>query len=235
MISLPDFPAMKDSKPARQTTQKRRVLVADDHPLLREGLMPLINRQKDLECCGETDCAPATQKAIETLKPDLLLLDLRLGEGDGIEFIKMLHSLHPTLPILVLSQFDENTYAERVLRAGARGYVMKQEATEAVLTAIRAVLDGELYVSRRIAVSVLNKFLQSKPTAGSGLVERLSDRELQVFQMVGSGMRTRDISTKLGLSIKTIETHRENIKHKLGLQAGPDLVRHATRWVEGNP
>jgi DNA-binding NarL/FixJ family response regulator len=225
---------MKDANQTPEPATRTRILVADDHPLLREGLVPLINRHEEFECCGEADSATATLQAIGTLKPALLLLDLRLGQDDGIEFIKTLHSLHPTLPILVLSQFDEGVYAERALRAGAKGYIMKHEATEVVFQAIRAVLDGELYVSRKIAVLVLNKFLHGKPSTAGDPVENFSDRELQVFQMVGAGMSTREIAVKLGLSIKTIETHREHLKHKLGLQAGPDLVRHATRWVEGN-
>ena len=211
---------------------RKRIFVADDHPVLRQGIIPLINRDHDLVCCGEADSIAATLQAVETLKPDLLLLDLHLGEGDGIEFIKTLHSLQPKLLILVLSQSDESVYAERALRAGAQGYIMKQEATSAVLNAIRTILNGELYVSRKISVAVLNKFLQAKPGVSTAPLDSLSDRELQVFQMVGAGMTSRQIAAKLGLSIKTIETHREKIKHKLGLQNGKELVLHATRWVE---
>jgi DNA-binding NarL/FixJ family response regulator len=220
--------------PAPESASKKRILIADDHPLLRAGIMLLINRQEDLVCCGEADSAAGTRQAVENLNPDLLVLDLRLDQGDGIEFVKTLHGLRPDLPILVLSQFDENLYAERALRAGARGYVMKQSATVEILDAIRSILNGELYVSRKITVLVLNKFLHGKPGAARGPVENLTDRELQVFQMVGAGMTTRQIAAKLNLSVKTVETHRENIKHKLGLVAGQDLVRHATRWVEGN-
>src|SRR5688572_32972318 len=131
--------------PASDSASRKRILVADDHPLLREGIIPLIDRQKDLICCGEADSAAGTLQAVERLKPDLLIQDLRLGQSDGIELIKTLHSLYPDLPILVLSQFDEGVYAERALRAGAKGYVMKQEASEVMLNAIRAILNGELY------------------------------------------------------------------------------------------
>jgi DNA-binding NarL/FixJ family response regulator len=213
---------------------KKRILIADDHPLMREGIIPLLNRQPDLVCCGAADSAASTLQAVEKLRPDLLILDLRLGDNDGIEFIKTLRGLYPELPILVLSQFDEGLYAERALRAGAQGYVMKHEATEVMLNAIGSILNGELHLSRRMAVLVLNKFLHHKPARAASPVESLSDRELQVFQMVGAGITTRQIALKLNLSVKTIETHRENIKHKLGLHAGPDLVRHAASWVESN-
>ena len=214
---------------------KSRVLVADDHPLLRAGVSQLINRQEDLVCCGEAHDAASTQTAVATHNPDLLLLDLRLGHGDGLEFIKSLKSQFQNLAILVFSQLDEKLYAERALRAGALGYVMKENATDEVLTAIRTVLNGDLYVSRSIAVLALHKSLRTK-TDNKGLgVENLTDRELQVFQLLGAGMNTRQIAEELSLSQKTIETHRENIKQKLGLQSAPETVRYATAWVQGSP
>ena len=215
--------------------RKTRILVADDHPLFREGLVQLINREHDLCCCGETDSVAATYKAVGTLKPDLLVMDLRMGDGDGLELIKALKTHFPDLPVLVLSQHDETLYAERALRAGARGYVMKEEATEEVLNAMRTILKGELYVSRKMSVVVLKKLVGS-PSATSGRqIERLSDRELQVFQMLGSGMSTRQVAAQLHLSFKTVETHRENIKHKLGLRDSAELVRHAAHWVQRRP
>jgi len=213
--------------------QKRRILVVDDHPLLRAGLIQFIDRQRDMTCCGEADSGATTQDAVVRQKPDLLLLDLRLRSEDGLELIKSLKARFPKLLILVISQCDEMLYAERVLRAGARGYIMKEEATEEVLFAIRAVLEGELYLSRKLAIRLVQKTIESRPaTAGPGL-ESLTDRELQVFQLLGAGLNTRHIAERLNLSFKTIETYRENIKHKLGLAGAADLVRYATNWVEG--
>jgi len=215
-------------------TTKTRLLVADDHPLFREGLVQLINREPDLCCCGETDSVAATQRAVTKLKPDLLVLDIRLKEGDGLELIKTLKAGFPNMPTLVLSQHDETLYAERVLRAGARGYVMKEEVADEVRNAIRTILKGDLYVSRKMSVLALHKLLAKVGEIRGSYVERLTDRELQVFQMIGSGMGTADIATELKLSLKTIETHRENIKHKLGLRNAVDLVCHATHWVHGH-
>jgi DNA-binding NarL/FixJ family response regulator len=212
---------------------KSRILIADDHPLFREGIVQLIVRERDLCCCGETDGVRATEAAVARLKPDLLVLDLRLKDGDGLALIKTLKSQFPALPVLVLSEHDETLYAERTLRAGAKGYLMKAEAADEVLNAIRTVLQGELYVSRKMAVLALRKLLDGSSEAGGNYVERLTDRELQVFQMIGSGQGTADIATQLHVSPKTIETHRENIKHKLDLRNAVDLLCHAVHWVHG--
>src|SRR6266511_2181668 len=217
------------SKPAKKT----RILVADDHPLFREGLVQLINRARDFCCCGETDNVASTQTAVTTLKPDLLVLDLRLRDGDGLELLKTLKMQFPKMPILVVSQHDETVYAERALRAGARGYVMKEEATDEVRSAIRTILKGELFVSRKMSVLALHKLLATGHATPRNDVERLTDRELQVFQMIGAGMGTDEIAAELKLSFKTVETHRENIKHKLGLRNAVDLQYHATHWVQG--
>ena len=222
---------MKACRPKR--TKKTRILVADDHPLFREGFVQLINRERDLCCCGETDSVEATYKAVGTLKPDLLVMDLRMGDGDGLELIKALKAGFAALPILVLSQHDETLYAERSLRAGAKGYVMKEEATEEVRYAIRTIIKGELYVSRRMSVLALHKLLSKGTESRGNYIDRLTDRELQVFQMIGAGMATVDIATELKLSFKTVEAHRENIKHKLGLRNAIDLLCHATHWVHG--
>jgi DNA-binding NarL/FixJ family response regulator len=219
-------------KPNRQA----RVLVVDDHPLVREGLMAMISRHRDFICCGEADSVAGTQKAVESCKPDLLLLDLRLRSGDGLDLIKTLQSAFPSLRILVISQFDEAVYAERALRAGARGYVMKQQATQEVLTAMRTILAGELYVSPRIAALALHKMVETKPVVPGSGIESLTDRELQVFRLLGGRLSTRQIAAELHLSFKTVETHRENIKHKLRLTGAAELVRYATEWVDGlNP
>jgi DNA-binding NarL/FixJ family response regulator len=215
--------------------QKKRILVVDDHPLLRAGLIQFIDRQKDMACCGEADSAASTQSAILCERPDLVLLDLRLRGEDGLEFIKSLKAQFPKLLILVISQCDEMLYTERALRAGARGYIMKEEATEEVLFAIRAVLSGELYLSRKLAIRLVQKTIEGRPAMAGPGVESFTDRELQVFQLLGAGLSTRQIAERLNLSFKTIETYRENIKHKLGLAGAADLVRYATNWVEGRP
>lgn len=223
---------MKTSAP--KPAAKGRVLVSDDHPFLRLGLSMLLNRQSDLCCCGEADSVAGTRKLVGELKPDLLLLDLFLGDGDGLELIKSLRAQHPATQILVISQLDEAVYAERALRAGACGYVMKEQPPEEVLAALRAVLAGELYVSRKMAAAMLRKTIQTKAEARGTGVECLTDRELQVFRSLGTGLTTRQIAAELNLSFKTIETYRENIKHKLALTDAPALVRMATEWVQSS-
>ncbi len=218
------------SKPAPECVAKARILIVDDHPSVRDGVLPLINRQVDMTCCGEAGTAAAAQQVIARLKPDLVLLDLRLGTGDGLELIKSLHSLFDSLKILVLSQLDEATFAERVLRAGARGYVMKEQASEELLGAVRTVLAGEVYASRAVAGRMLGKIVKGGANALRHGVELLTDRELQVLQRLGSGLSRRAIAAELGLSLKTVETHRENIKRKLGLSTAQELLRFATLW-----
>jgi len=214
---------------------RKRILIADDHPLLREGLMQFINRQENLICCAESDSAASTFTAVQQHKPDLLLLDLRLRNEDGLELIKFLKGQYPELLILVISQCDETIYAERALRAGARGYIMKEEASDKVLAAISAVLSGEIYLSRKMALRLAERSIECRATGAGPGVESLTDRELQVFQLLGSGLTTRQIAAKMNLSFKTIETYRENIKHKLGLAGAAELVRCATSWIESGP
>lgn len=228
---------MKTDTP--KLSAKSRVVVVDDHPLLREGVVQFINRQTDLVVSGEADSVASTQATVLRHGPDLLLLDLRLGAGDTIELIKSLKAQYPSMPILVFSQFDETLFAEKALRAGASGYVMKQEATEEVLTAIRTVLRGGMYVSRQIAVLALQKSFEAPnqtqtPVDSVAMVEKLSDREFHVFQMIGCGYSTRQIAGELNLSVKTIESHREHIKHKLDLENATALTESATAWVKKN-
>ena len=218
-------------KPA--AARKTRILIADDHPLFREGLVQVIGLDRDLCCCGESDCVAATKRAVEVLKPDLVILDLRLRDGDGLELIRFLMTRNRALRILVLSQLDETLYAERALRAGARGYVMKEEASTEVRHAIRSVLNGDLFVSRKMSVIVLHKLLSKESELRGDSVSCLSNRELQIFQLIGAGVATADIALELKLSLKTIEAHRENIKHKLGLRNVIELLCHATHWVNG--
>ena len=223
---------MKTVSPKK--TEKKRILVADDHRLLREGIIQLINRQSDLTCCGEAASVEEIHTAAATLKPDLLLLDLTLrGGGDGLELIKTLKAELPELRILVLSQQNEVLFTERVLRAGAHGYVMKEEGGKVVIAAIRAVLGGDLYMSRQMSAVLLQKLLETCPRVPATGIEKLSDRELHVFQLIGAGLSTRRIAEALHLSVKTVETHRENIKHKMGLRNAEELVRAGTDWVRG--
>jgi DNA-binding NarL/FixJ family response regulator len=224
-------------KPTRlPEPRKTRILVVDDHPLFREGVVQTVNRQRDWVCCGEIGNAIEALAAADRCKPDLVLLDLRLGMSDGLALLSDLNRGFPQLPVLVLSQCDETLYAERALHAGARGYVMKDQATEEVVVAIRAVLQGELYVSRQMGLRVLQKSLERpKQPSGSDL-DSLSDRELQVLQLLGAGLTTRAIAADLYVSFKTVETHRENLKHKLGLMDAAGLIRYATSWVQtGSP
>ena len=219
-------------------TAKTRILVVDEHPLLRHGVITFINRQPDMVVCGEADCIPSAQSKLAECRPHLLMIGLRLGTGDSLEFVKALKAQYPKLPILVYSAFEESIFAERALRAGANGYLMKKAGSEEMLTAIRDVLCGRVYVSRELAISAFQKSLETQPQhrlLGRAMrVENLSDREMHVFQLIGSGLGTRKIAHALNLSVKTIESHRENIKRKLGLRGGAELTEQATTWMTEN-
>lgn len=214
--------------------QKARIVVIDDHPLLRDGLMQLLCSQPDLECTGAADNTADAKRLVAQSAPDLMILDLRLKSGDTLDLIKSLGAEHPNLKVLVLSQHDEMLFAERVLRAGARGYVMKENATEEILNAVRKVMAGEIYFSEKIGASFVRRSLAQKPDSSRVGVERLSDRELQVFQLIGASFSTREIADQFHLSVKTIESHRENIKSKLGLQTAAELKQFARNWAEQN-
>jgi DNA-binding NarL/FixJ family response regulator len=209
-----------------------RLLLVDDHPILRQGLAQLINQENDLMVCAETSNAHTALDAIEQHKPDLCVIDISLEGSNGIELLKNIRARHPKVPVLVLSMHDESLYAERVLRAGAKGYVMKQEATEKVLTAIRRVMNNEIYVSDRLSDRMLHQFVGGKPLQGDSPMEQLSDRELEVFQLIGQGHGTRQIAKELHLSVKTIESYRAHLKQKLKLKNGTELVQHAIQWVQ---
>ncbi|MFO1498042.1 MAG: response regulator transcription factor [Verrucomicrobiota bacterium] len=211
-------------------TEKARILVVDDHPFFRRGVVEWLNQQDSVTCCGEADSIPATRAAVEELKPDVILLDLSLQGGDGLDLTMELSRIHPSARIVILSQRDEDVYAHRALRAGARGYVMKSEATETVLLAIQTVLRGEIYVSRPVAARALHKLFPD-PLSSQPELARLSDRELQVFQLLGAGCANREISEILKISTKTVETYREHLKQKLNLADSDALVRAARRWV----
>jgi len=216
---------------ADNSTKRFRVLIVEDHPIVREGLTAIIQRQPDLVCCSEADGAVSALTAVATHKPDVILVDLRLRTGDGLDLIKALKTQYPDLKILVVSQFDEMVYAERAMRAGAQGYVMKEQAAQEVVVAIRTILAGGIHASPRISALALRRMVEARPQTGGGGVESLTDRELEVFQLVGAGMSTRQIAAQFSLSIKTIETHRQSIKHKLGLHGAGELVRQATGWL----
>jgi DNA-binding NarL/FixJ family response regulator len=216
----------------KQPKTKKSVLVVDDHPMMRQGLAQLINNEPDLAVSAEADSAKQALDLVGSRKPDLVLLDISLPDRSGLELIKDIQALSPQLPMLAVSMHDEALYAERVLRAGGRGYIMKQEGGKKLMLAIRQVLEGKIYVSDRISARILEIFSGRRPDSGEPSVERLSDREFEVFQMIGLGSATRDIAERLRLSVKTVEAHRANIKRKLNLKGGADLVRFAIRWAE---
>lgn len=215
-----------------KTDRKARILVVDDHPIVRQGLADLLDSQDDFFCCASAGDLAKAQEVVVEQKPDMVLLDLRLGQADGLESIKALKSRFETLRIVVISQFDEAVYAERVLRAGAMGYVMKNQATEEVLGAIRTVLSGKVYLSQAMTNHVLNTNFAGKFQPRAAAVENLTDRELHVLQLLGIGTSTRKIAVQMNLSIKTVETYREHLKQKLGLSNSTELVHYATHWVE---
>jgi DNA-binding NarL/FixJ family response regulator len=212
------------------TATKTRVLLVDDHPMVRQGLARLINDEADMTVCGEAEGASTALELAERLSPDLAVIDISLGGSDGLELIKDFRTRLPKLTTLVLSMHDESLYAERVLRAGAKGYVTKQEAPETVMIAIRKVLAGGTYVSGKMAERITKSMATPRQAEAQSPLDRLSDRELQVFRLIGGGMSVREIAEKLFLSVKTIETHREHIKEKLSLKSSSDLLRYAVQY-----
>jgi DNA-binding NarL/FixJ family response regulator len=207
--------------------RKKSVFVVDDHPLLRQGLALLINREADLTVCGEAEEAKVAMKAIAARQPDILIADISLNGPDGLDLLKNIRTLYPDLPVLILSMHDESIYAERALRARANGYIMKQEATEKVLVAVRRILSGDIYLSDRIANKLLHQYISGASVDVSSQLSTLSDRELEVFRLIGEGRSTRQIAEKLQLSMKTVETYQAHIKSKLSLRSGRELVQHA--------
>jgi DNA-binding NarL/FixJ family response regulator len=207
-----------------------RILIVDDHPMMREGLRTLISREHDLVVCGEAETAAQALDAVANLKPDLVLVDIALPGPNGIELIKDICVLQHVMLILVISMHDESLYAERVLRAGARGYIMKQESGPTMMQAIRQVLAGRIYLSDKMSAQIL-EYVAGKRTKASP-IERLSDREWEVFQLIGRGKNTVQIAEELHLSTKTVEAHRAHVKKKLDLRTMPELISFASRWVE---
>ena len=207
--------------------KKKTVFVVDDHPLLRQGLALTINREADLTVCGEAEEAQTAMRAIAAKKPDILIADISLNGPDGLDLLKSVRALYPDLPVLILSMHDESIYAERALRARANGYIMKQEATEKVLVAVRRILSGDIYLSDRMANKLLHQYISGTAVDMRSRLSSLSDRELEVFRLIGEARSTRQIAEKLHLSIKTVETYQAHIKDKLSLRSGRELVQHA--------
>src|SRR6202790_1854262 len=225
-----------NASPAGMSTGKRRerrVLIVDDHPIVRQGLRRVMENEDDLTVCGEAETARDARTAIKELSPDVMIADISLKQGDGIELVRDVRAHHPQLSILVLSSHDEAIYAERMLAAGANGYIMKQAASEQFLGSLRQVLDGHIYVSQAVGNNMIHKFAAGGPRMSANPIERLSNRELQILHMIGKGMSTRETAQSLNLSIKTVESHRQRIKRKLNLSTGTQLVQYAVNWFTG--
>jgi len=210
---------------------KKKVFLVDDHPVVRQGLSLLINREADLAVCGEAEEMQVALPAIITADPDILVVDISLHGPDGLELLKNVRLKSPRLPVLILSMHDESIYAERALRAGANGYIMKQEATEKVLVALRRILSGEIYVSERIANNMLQHYVRGGAPKAQSQVAELTARELEVFRLIGEGNGTRQIADQLHLSVKTVESYQAHIKYKLSLRSARELVQHAIQWT----
>ena len=208
---------------------RSKVFLVDDHPILRQGLALFIDREPDLMVCGQADDAASALQAIREATPDFVVLDISLDGPDGLELLKTLRVRYPNLPVLVLSMHDESAYAERALRAGANGYIMKQEATERVLTAIRQILSGDVYLSDRLTKRMLQQFVNGSISPRDPLA-KLSDRELEVYRLIGAGHGTRQIADELHVSTKTVESYQAHIKEKLALRNARELVQHAVEW-----
>lgn len=206
------------------------VMIVDDHPIVRQGLRQLINREKDLQVCGEASDIKEARDVLKSITPDVIILDLSLKDSDGLELIKDIRGRDQRLPVLVLSMHDEAIYAERLLGAGANGYIMKQAAAEQLLTALRRVLTGGVYVSEAVGATMIEKYAASGRSRPSDPLNDLSNRELQVLNLVGRGQTTREVAENLNLSVKTVESHRQRIKKKLGLQTASQLVQYAVNW-----
>ncbi len=209
-----------------------RILIVDDHPIVRQGVRMLVDQQPDLEVCGETDNAHDALKLIDEQEPDLAVVDLTLKDSNGLDLIKDIQIRKPKILLLVLSMRDEVFYAERTLRAGARGYIVKEEGSGAILEGIRRVLQGEVYLSQTMASRMIGRLAGGVKEDGQLSPRNLTDRELEVFELIGRGLPTREIAQRLHLSVKTVDSHREHIKEKLGLGNATQLLKYAIQWVQ---
>jgi DNA-binding NarL/FixJ family response regulator len=221
---------MKTAARQRKEGRRARILIVDDHPITRHGLAQLLNHEADLSVCGEAEDAQRALNLIKPLQPDLVLSDITMAGKSGLELIKEMQTLHPKVAVLVLSMHDESIYAERILRAGARGYLMKSAGGAELLVAIREVLRGEVYLSKKMSAKMINLLSGNRPKKNRSVLEMLTDREFEVFQLLGEGLSTREIGQRLHISSKTVDTHRLHIKDKLNLRTLPELMRHAVRW-----
>jgi DNA-binding NarL/FixJ family response regulator len=223
---------MSTSKSRAAAEGRKRILIVDDHPIVREGLIQQLNREPDLMVCAQASNASQALAAVEKHQPDLVLIDINLPGRSGLELIRDLRAVTTNLPMLVLSMHDEAVFAERVLRAGGRGYVSKEAGGDKLLEAIRHVLGGQIYVSETVSTRLLDSLSSKHPTRTVSPVEQLTDRELEVFTLIGQALETKEIARSLNMSGKTVEAHRAAIKRKLKLKTGPELTRHAVLWVE---
>jgi len=230
--------ARKTRKSSSHAPQKKRILLVDDHPLMRRGQADLLNREADLTVCGEAGTASAAMAAIAKLHPDIAVVDMTLPDKDGLELIKDIHALYPGLPVLAMSMQEEAVYAPRVLRAGGRGYLMKGEGSaESLAAAIRTILSGRVALSPRMAAMMLESMVGPAGQLGGGPESKLTDRELEVLRLFGEGWSTQEIAGQLHVSDKTVDVHRANMKPKLGLKSTPEFQRFAIKWVasQGKP
>ncbi|MHC4706564.1 MAG: response regulator transcription factor [Planctomycetota bacterium] len=226
---------MIEKKPQSKTAgDTRKVLIVDDHPIVRDGLVTLINHENDLKVCGEAEEPLQALEAISELKPDVVIVDVTLKGSNGIELTKSIKARFSGLPVIVLSIHDESIYAERALRAGAQGYLMKEVVSERIIAAIHTVLGGEIYVSNAMSKRMLRKLAGGKVDTISGPVDSLSDRELEVFRLIGQGHKVSKIAQRMHLSIKTVETYRARIKEKLSLADADELLKYAIKWVSSS-
>lgn len=211
---------------------KKKVLIIDDHPMMREGLAQLINSEREMTVCGQADGALEGLEKIRQLQPDLVIADITLPGKSGLELLKDIQALHSGLRVLVISMHDESFYAERVLRAGGRGYIMKQEGGKKLMEAIRTVLEGRVYVSEKMSAKILDRMTGGQSQAATSLIGNLTDREFEIFQLIGRGLSTAQMAEQLHVSPKTIEVHRVHLKTKLKIESAPELIRFAVRWLE---
>lgn len=216
----------------RPVAQRKRVFVVDDHPMMRESMSRLIDGEPGLICCGGAKSAEEAISEIQRCKPDVIITDITLPKRTGLDLIKDLTAMFPKILVLVYSMHDEMFYAERALRAGARGYLMKEAGSEKMLEAIQGMLSGQIYVSPRIAAKILNLFSGLKPGASKAPIEKLTDREFEIYQLIGKGKSTKEIAEQLRISPKTVAVHREHMKEKLGVNSAAELAHHAIRWEE---
>jgi len=223
---------MSKSKASESKDKRKRILLVDDHAVVRFGIGQLINRQSDLVVCGEEEDASRALAAIEALRPDLVIADISLKDSSGLELMRNIKAQYPRLPVLVVSVHDESIYADIAFRAGALGYLMKQEALTKIIVAIRRVLEGSVYVSDALAAKMLQQQVRGQTDTQESPVKGLSDRELEVFKLIGQWKRTKEIAQELHLSVKTVEYYREQIKRKLNLKDAGELTQHATAWVQ---